>query len=178
MNRHHAVKLIALISLTTLPLGTMACSKGSSSPTEPAFLEDDATLTTAVTSASSASLVTAESKGRGSDDPAGDDNGGKKGGKNGKGGKGNKGGRDDQPRTGREFEGAVTSVGGSSLTLANGTRIVVNGQTQWSARGDLRTLSQVARSVDAGRPTRAEGRGTRQTDGSIVAQTLKVEVDD
>src|SRR6185436_9304135 len=135
MNRHHALKLIALISLTTLPLGTVACSKGSSSPTEPAFLEDDATLTTTTTSASSASLVTEESKSHGSDDPAGDDNGGKSG----KGGK--KGGKGNKPRAGKEFEGAVSSVGGSSLTLANGTRIVVNGQTQWSARGDLRSLN-------------------------------------
>ncbi len=178
MNRHHALKLIALLSVTILPLGTVACSQGSSSPTEPAFLDDDAVV---ATSASSVSSVAEESRSRGNDDPAGDDNGGKsgKGGKNGKGGKGGKGGQDDTPRAGgREFEGSVASVGQSSLTLANGTRVVINGQTQWSARGDLRSLNQVSRSVAAGRPTRAEGRGNRQADGSILALTLKVEVDD
>lgn len=181
--RHHSIKLIALLSMTILPLGTAACSKGSSSPTEPALLDDDAVV---ATSTSSASLVTEESKGRGrgrgSDDNGNDDNGrnnrGGKGGKGGKGGRGGNGGQDDTPRAGREFEGTVTSVGQGSLTLAGGTRIIVNGQTQWVARGDLHTLNQVSRAVDAGRPTRAEGRGNRQADGSIVALTLKVEVDD
>jgi hypothetical protein len=35
----------------------------------------------------------------------------------------------------------------------------------------------VAAALAAGKPTRAEARGTRQSDGSLLAQTLKVEVD-
>jgi hypothetical protein len=53
----------------------------------------------------------------------------------------------------------------------------VNGQTQWNRRGDLFTLQQVAAAVAAGKPTRAEARGTRQADGSLLAQTIKAEVD-
>ena len=36
----------------------------------------------------------------------------------------------------------------------------MNGQTQWDCRGDLFTLQQVADSLAAGKPTRAEARGT------------------
>jgi hypothetical protein len=174
MNRHSR-KLIALISFATLPLGTVACSNGSS-PTEPAFSEEEALVST---STSGTSLVTEESKGRGRG-RGGDDNGGdNRGGRNGRGGKGGRGGgQDDTPRAGQEFEGAVASVGGNSLTLVNGTRIVVNGQTQWIARGDLHSLDQVAGSVAANRPTRVEGRGTRQADGGFLAATIKAEVDD
>ncbi len=159
MKIHRSLKLIALISLVPLPLGTIACSHGSS-PTEPALSEEQAVVSTTTSGVVS---VTEESKGKG------------KG--RGRGGRG--GGQDDNtPRAGREFEGSVASVGGSSLILANGTRVVVNGQTQWSAQGDLRNLNQVSRSVAANRPTRAEGRGNRQADGAILALTLKVEVDD
>jgi len=174
MNRHSR-KLIALISFATLPLGTVACSNGSS-PTEPAFSDEEALVST---STDGVSLTVEESKGRGrgGDDNGGDNRGGKGGkGRGGRGGRG--GGQDDTPRAGQEFEGAVASVGGSSLRLANGTRIVVNGQTQWIARGDLHSLDQIAGSVAANRPTRVEGRGTRQADGSILALTLKAEVDD
>lgn len=176
MNRHH-LKLIALIAATTLPLGTVGCSNGSS-PTEPAFSDDQPVLS-ASASTSGLSSVTEESKGRGrgkgrrgrgGDDRAGDDNGRR----------GGRGGQDDDnnQRAGQEFEGTVASVGQNSITLTNGTRIVVNGQTQWIARGDLHTLNQVAGSVAANRPTRVEGRGTRQGNGNILALTLKAEVDD
>ena len=176
MNRHSR-KLIALLSFAALPLGTVACSNGSS-PTEPAFSDEEALVST---STGGTSLTVEESKGRGrgrgSDDNGGDNRGGR-GGKGGKGGRGGRGGgQDDTPRAGREFEGAVASVGGSSLTLTNGTRIVVNGQTQWIARGDLHSLDQIAGSVAANRPTRVEGRGNRQADGSILALTIKAEVD-
>ena len=187
MNRHHSVKVLALTSIMTLALGSVACS-GGSSPTEPA--DFDAPVLSTSTSAGSA--VTAESRGRGGDDDtAGDDNGGDnnrnkgkgkgrgRGGRNGGGnnGGGNGGGQDDNRRTGQEFEGSVASVGQNAVTLTNGTRIIVNGQTQWIARGDLHSLSSVARSVDAGRPTRVEGRGTRQGNGNFVAATIKAEVD-
>lgn len=190
MYRQHSLKVIALTSIMTLAFGSVGCS-GGSSPTEPA--DFDAPVLSASTSAGS--VVTAESKGRGrgGDDSAGDDNGGDnnrnkgkgrgRGGRNGGGngggnnGGGNGGGQDDNRRTGQEFEGSVASVNQNSVTLTNGTRIIVNGQTRWIARGDLHSLSQVARSVDAGRPTRVEGRGTRQGNGNFVAATIKAEVD-
>lgn len=181
MKTHRPLKLIALLSIATLPLGTVACSNGSS-PTEPAFSDDQPVLSA---STSSAASVTEESKGRGrgrggnGNNNGGDDNNNNRGGKGGKGGRGGRGGgQDDTPRTGQEFEGSVASVGQGSLTLTNGTRIVVNGQTQWIARGDLHSLNEIAGSVAANRPTRVEGRGTRQDNGSILALTLKAEVDD
>lgn len=176
---------ILTLSLSTLAFGAVGCSNGSS-PTEPAF--DDLSAPVAATS----SVVSdgdekrrggddnsnnRRRRGRGNggnggnDDPAGDDRGGRRGGR---------GGNDDNPRPAgtSEFEARVLSVSGSTLNLAGGTRVTVNGSTQWSARGDLFNLSQVSGSVAANRPVRAEGRGTRQADGSFIAQTLKVEVDD
>lgn len=190
MNRQHSLKVLALTSVMTLALGSVACS-GGSSPTEPA--DFDAPVLSASTSTSTGSAVTAESKGRGSDDTAGDDNGGDNNRQKGKGrgrGRGGRNGGDDNGGgnngggngggnrpAGQEFEGAVASVGQNAVTLANGTRIIVNGQTQWIARGDLHSLSEVARSVNAGRPTRVEGRGVRQGNGNFVAATIKAEVD-
>lgn len=163
---------LALASVLILPIATTACSQGSS-PTEPAF--DDEMLSA---SASSQSVVTEESKGRGrgGDDDRDDDN------NNRRRGRGGRGDRDDdnrpgnnQPRNGQEFEGAVASVGSSSVTLTSGLRVVVNGSTQWVGRGDLFSLSHVANSLSAGRNPRVEGRGTRQSDGSILANTIKAE---
>jgi hypothetical protein len=134
-------------------------------------------------------------RGRGADDAAGDDRGGRRGGRgrgaddaagDDRGGRGGGRGRgaDDgtpraprAPRAGQQFEGAVVAVTGQTLTLAGGTRVVVDGQTQWNARGDLFSLAQVERSVASGDPTRVEGRGTRQGGGTLVALTLKAEVD-
>jgi hypothetical protein len=193
---------VLTLSLSTLALGAVGCSN-SHSPTEPAF--DLETSKAAVSTVGDDSVAPSgddsavdKRRGRGGDDPAGDDRGGSGRGGDDRNGddrngdnRGRRGrGRDDRPanppnptnpqspRAGQEFEGSVVAVNGSSLTLAGGTRIVVNGQTQWNARGDLFNLSQTAGSVRAGRPTRAEGRGTRQADGSILALTLKVEVDD
>ena len=183
MARHRFFSRLTLLSLSALALGTVACS--GSSPTEPRFddLEQPSLATSSLTA------VTEESRGRGrggddanennrrgrgSDDRAGDDRG-----RRGRGNNNNNGNRpEDRPRAGLEFEAAVTAVNGQTLVLANGTRVLVNGQTQWSNRGDLFNLRQVAGSVASGDPVRAEGRGTRQADGSIVALTLKVEVDD
>jgi hypothetical protein len=170
---------VLTLSLSTLALGAVGCSNGQS-PTEPSIASLDAPV--AATSSSSVSSVSDESRGhgrggnddndnnrrnrrqrgRGADDPAGDDR------------------RDDrrQPNAGAEFEGAVVSVTGNTLLLSGGVRVTVNGATQWIARGDLFTLSQVSASVAAGKPTRVEGRGTRQADGTFVAQTIKAEVDD
>lgn len=178
---------LALASLLTLPLATTACSPGHS-PTEPAFDDTEA----AAVSSSTVSSVTDESRrgrgGRGgeddgatknNDDNKNDDKKNDDKGRRGRGNRGNNGGGNDDgqkaPRGGQEFEAAVASVNGNSLTLTNGVRIVVNGTTQWSGRGDLFTLDQVASSLSAGRHPRVEGRGTRQADGSILATTIKAE---
>ncbi len=182
MNR----KLSLLTLSALLALGAAGCSKGSS-PTEPAFdLEDSAVAASSVSEDSSLASVSEESRGRGRG--GNDDNSNANSGRRGRGGRGGRGGDDnnnnrpdDNPRparAGQEFEAAVTAVNGQTLVLANGTRVVVNGQTQWSNRGDLLSLSQVAGAVSANRPVRAEGRGTRQSDGTLLATTLKVEVDD
>jgi hypothetical protein len=175
---------LALASVLTLPLATTACSPGQS-PTEPAFDEETSPVSTS--SASSVSPAVDESRrgGRGgkNDDNNKNDDKGRRG--RGRGGddKGNDDrGNDDKggqraPRGGQEVEGAVASVGASSLTLTNGTRIVVDGSTQWSARGDLFSLSQVSGSLSAGRHPRVEARGTRQSDGSLLAATIKAEHD-
>lgn len=194
MNR----KLSLLTLSALLALGTVGCTKGSS-PTEPAAfdLEDSAVAASAVSDD--------KRRGRGGDDDNGNDDGnasGRRGrgqddgpgddrGQRGRRGRGGRGGDDNRPNNpnnpnnptnprpaGQEFEAAVTAVQGANLVLANGTRVIVNGQTQWSNRGDLFNLNQVSRAVAANRPVRAEGRGNRQGSGAILALTLKVEVDD
>lgn len=164
---------LALAAVLTLPLATAGCSQGSS-PTEPAFDDE-------LASASSLSSVTEESRGRGrgrGGDDGEDDNNNRRRGRGGRGDRGGRGGNDDDnrpARNGREFEGAVASVGAGSVTLASGLRIVVDGSTQWSGRGDLHSLSEIAGSLAAGNDPRVEGRGTRQGDGSILARTIKAE---
>jgi hypothetical protein len=181
---HIKLQTLALASILTLPLATTACSPGHS-PTEPAF--DDPVANTSAVSASSSTLSSATDesrRGRGgkddgttkNDDNKNDDKNNNKGNRGrGRGGNGGDDNGNKAPRGGQEFEAAVSSVGSSSLTLANGVRIVVNGSTQWSGRGDLFTLDQVAGSLAAGRHPRIEGRGTRQSDGSILATTIKAE---
>lgn len=185
MNR----KLSLLTLSALLALGAVGCSKGSS-PTEPAFdLEDSAAAASPVSDKrrggddngtdDNGGASNSGRRGRGQDDQPGDDRGqrGRRG--RGRGADDNRPNNPDNPRpAGQEFEAAVTAVNGQTLVLANGTRVVVNGQTQWSNRGDLLNLSQVAGAVSANRPVRAEGRGTRQSDGTFLATTLKVEVDD
>lgn len=174
MARFHFPYILTL-SLSTLALGAVGCSNGSS-PTEPAF--DNAPV--AVASSSAVSSITGEKRGGGVDPAnhdANDDNNNNRRGR----GRGQRGrGADDRPRpnAGAEFEGRVVSVSGNTLNLAGGVRVAVNSATQWSPRGDLSSLSQVAAAVAANRPTRVEGRGTRQADGTFLAQTIKAEVDD
>ena len=190
---------LALATVLVLPLVTAGCSKGSS-PTEPAFDDElaSASSLSVVTEESKGrggddddddkdndnSADDNDNNRRrggrgGNDDDRKDDNdNNRRRGRGGRGGNGNNGGNDDNnrpARNGREFEGAVTSVGSDSVTLAGGLRIVVNGGTQWSGRGDLFSLSQISNSLSAGRNPRVEGRGTRQGDGSILASTIKAE---
>jgi hypothetical protein len=173
------LQTLALASILTLPLATTACSPGHS-PTEPAF--DDPVANTSAVSASSSTLSSATDesrRGRGGKDDGTTKNDDKNNNKGNRGrGRGGNGGDDNgnkAPRGGQEFEAAVSSVGSGSLTLANGVRVVVNGTTQWSSRGDLFTLDQISGSLAAGRHPRVEGRGTRQADGSILATTIKAE---
>jgi hypothetical protein len=162
---------LALATLAILPLGTIGCSQGSHSPTELEPLTEASALSSA---SSNLSAVTAES--HGADDTGADDRGGNGQGKDDNGGKGGGGGKAPKaPKVGQEFAGAVRAVGAGSLTLANGVKVTVNAQTQWIARGDLFSLSQVSASLAAHRAPRVEGRGARQSDGSIAAASLKAE---
>ncbi|HEY3571495.1 MAG TPA: DUF5666 domain-containing protein [Thermoanaerobaculia bacterium] len=172
MIRYRLLSTLTLLSLSTL---AVACS-GGQSPTEPAFENPAATK----------SLAVSQDKRHGSDDPAGDDRGGQQrtGGADDPAGddhgnhQGGRNGRPQRPARAAQAEGAVASVdaGSGILVLAGGQRIAVNGQTQWNRRGDLVSLPQMAAAVTAGKPTRAEARGTRQADGSLLAQTIKAEV--
>ena len=194
MNRHRTLAFLAALPLAAATL--VGCSQGS--PTEPTLEAAPALAAPAPSSLvaagdESVTAATDESRGRGrgrggrggNDDNGnsgrrgGDDRNGNddRGGRNGGGGNG--GGRNDdgQPRTGLEFEGAVVAVNGQTITIAGGTRIVVTPATQWNARGDLFTLGAVAGSLASGDPTRVEGRGDRQADGTVLARTIKAEVD-
>lgn len=179
MKTRHTLSILSLAVLTAAGSG---CN--GSTPTEPVF--DEAMVVEQSTATTASSSVTDESTGKrhGADDPAGDDRGGQSGRRGGRG----RGGTAtpttpttptaQPPRQGQQFESAVTSVAGNTLALANGTRVTVDAQTQWNARGDLRSVAQVANAVRAGRPTRVEGRGTRQANGAFLATAIKAEVDD
>jgi hypothetical protein len=172
--------LLPLLSVTALSLLTAGCH--GRTPTEPGFDDEPAAV-----AASSSAVADTEGdsslKRHGADDPAGDDRGGR--------GRGTDDGTATAPGRGRgrsprqpqapvaagQFAGAVRAAAGSSLTLASGVRVTVDGRTQWNARGDLRSVAQIASAVAARRPTRVEGRGARQADGSILAASIKAEVD-
>jgi hypothetical protein len=79
-----------------------------------------------------------------------------------------------------EFDGRVTAVdpGAGMLRLGNGFTIRVDGATSWSSFGDLFNLDQTAAAVARGALVRAEGDGALQNDGTILASSIKVEVDD
>ncbi|HEX2643921.1 MAG TPA: DUF5666 domain-containing protein [Thermoanaerobaculia bacterium] len=173
---------LALASALILPLGTLACSEGQS-PTEPAFdLEAQAAPSSTLSSATGDSrrggrTTTADDNnnnrrgrgGRRNDDVGGDDDNQRQGGRN------------QRPRNpaaqGQEAEGTVARVDGGTLVLTSGQAIAVNAQTRWDARGDLLSLGEVANAVQAGQNPRAEARGTRQANGTILAQVIKAEVD-
>ena len=169
---------LALASALILPLGTLACSEGQS-PTEPSFdLEAQSAPSSTLSSATGDSrrggrTTTADDNnnrrgrgGRRNDDVGGDDNNQRRGGRN------------QRPAAqGQEVEGTVARVNGGTLVLTSGQSIAVNAQTRWDARGDLLSLGEVANAVQAGQNPRAEARGARQADGTILAQVIKAEVD-
>jgi hypothetical protein len=203
MNQHRPLLLLASLALATSVLG--ACSQGSSSPTEPSLSLDSAKSFAADSAGADASTATVagddvakrhgvddgngsggggnddgtlDQGGGNNDDPAGDDNDNHRQRRR---GRQNPGGDNPQqpraPRGGVEFAATVQSVTRSTITLVDGTRVLVNGQTQWNARGDLRTVDALASAVAANRAPRVEGRGTRQADGAILALTIKAEID-
>ncbi|HTG32251.1 MAG TPA: DUF5666 domain-containing protein [Thermoanaerobaculia bacterium] len=176
-------RILTLLSLSTLVVGAAGCSNGQS-PTEPASFDTPVAASAVAVSGDKrhgaddpAGDDRGGRQGRGNDDPAGDNRGGRGRGRGGNNGGNNGGNQQRPPRAGVEREGTVTSVAAGTLVLASGQRIVVNAQTQWDSRGDLLSLQQVAAAVNAGRPTRAEARGTVRADGALVAQTVKAEVD-
>jgi hypothetical protein len=191
--RHRTVALLAAVPIAAALL--TGCSRGAS-PTEPLVPSLESAAPTAAaqpvaepagSSADPAAFTLAARHGRGGG--SGDDNGGGRRGR----GRGGRGGRGDDdrpndpraqptprptpPRAGVEFEARVTAVAGNTLSLSNGTRVVIDGATVWSQRGDLFSLAAVAASVRSGDPTRVEGRGTRQADGAIRAASIKAETD-
>ena len=190
MNSHRLLQSLTLVSVTTLLLGAAGCSQGQS-PTEPSSLSAPAT------SKSRASSLDKSHGGRnGSDDPAGDDHGGaqgggtqapgtddpngdRHGGRNGGGNQGGQQGGHQHPPRGSELEGSVTAVDPAAglVTLASGKKIAVNAQTVFDRRGDLFTLAKLADAVAAGKHVRAEAHGTLQADGSLLATTIKAEID-
>jgi hypothetical protein len=86
---------------------------------------------------------------------------------------------DDGPNQGAEFEASVTAVdvAGGAVTLAGGRVVLVTASTVIDGDGDLLTLQAVSDAVAAGRPVRAEGRGTTEAAG-FVASRIEFEVDD
>ncbi len=172
-----------LLSLATL--AAVGCSQSGASPTEPAFLSDGSSVSSAnqVTGeshgpATNAAPQQAPSNGLTSNREAepGDDHGGGHGGGNGGGnGGGHHNGTDDNPQAGNQFRGAVSAINGNTITLASGAKVAVNAATVWSARGDLRTLAALRTSLNRNQHPRIEGRGTRRPNGSILAKTLKAE---
>jgi len=169
---HRTFAPLATLALLALTLVATGCSHGSS-PTEPAepAVSNLASSSSASSSVASSSLGT---KRHGADDPAGDDHGGQAG-RGADDPAGDRRGGQQRPARGAEFSGVVSSVDGQTLILASGLRVTVNAQTQWNARGDLKSLDRVATAVAAGKRTRVEGRGARQADGSLLAQTIKAE---
>lgn len=77
-----------------------------------------------------------------------------------------------------EFQGTVSGADpvAGTITLAGGTVVTVSGVT-FDATGDLYSVDAVVSAVAAGKPVRAEGRGTAQSSSAVTAESIKVEVD-
>jgi hypothetical protein len=78
-----------------------------------------------------------------------------------------------------EFEAVVASVDEPSqtLTLVDGTIVEIGTDTIWDVAGDITDFATLADLVQAGNEVKVEGEGTRQSDGSILATTIKAEVE-
>jgi hypothetical protein len=190
MAQRRLLQVLTLLSLSTLIVGVSGCSQGHG-PTEPESLSSSAAPKSLSASPGRSHGGSGRGgsddpagddhggQGNGADDPAGDDHGGRNGGHRGDGNGGGNHGQQQRPPRAGELEGAVATVdpAANTVTLASGKRIVVNGQTQFDRRGDLFSLSKLADAVAAGKRARAEGRGALQADGSLLAKTIKVEID-
>jgi hypothetical protein len=79
-----------------------------------------------------------------------------------------------------EFENVVASVDrlAQSLTLVDGTVVVIGDGTIWDEDGDILDFATLADLVDGGNEVKVEGEGARQSDGSILATTIKAEVEE
>lgn len=88
---------------------------------------------------------------------------------------------DDQPNGAVEFMGAVTAadLAARTVTLADGTEVIVESDDLIEAAGDLLTLEVVRDAVGAGASVRAEGDATVETTEPRVlrATSIKFEVD-
>jgi hypothetical protein len=81
-----------------------------------------------------------------------------------------------------EFQGAVTAAdpAAGTFTLAGGTIVRVNAETQIDPEGDLFSLDAVQAAVQSGAAVRAEGDATVESMGppaTLVALSVKWEVD-
>ncbi|MFQ5744467.1 MAG: DUF5666 domain-containing protein, partial [Acidobacteriota bacterium] len=77
-----------------------------------------------------------------------------------------------------EFEGRVASVDGQTLELIDGTMVVVDENTRFKLEGrdTLGSLAEIADALAAGDAVKAEGEGTLQPDGTILASKIKAKV--
>ncbi|MGH7545597.1 MAG: DUF5666 domain-containing protein, partial [Gemmatimonadota bacterium] len=81
-----------------------------------------------------------------------------------------------------EFQGAVTAAdpAAGTFTLAGGTLVRVNAETQIDPEGDLFSLDAVQAAVQSGAAVRAEGDATVESMGppaTLIALAVKWEVD-
>jgi hypothetical protein len=131
-----ALPIFALLLVASSYL-SIACSSGSSSPTEP--VADPITLDV---STSDDSAVGASS--------------------------------------GAEVDGAVTGVDAAAQTifLATGDRVVVEQKTIWDPLGDLFSFNQLMNAFNAGQNVRVEADGSFSQTGSVLASTIKAEIDE
>ena len=77
-----------------------------------------------------------------------------------------------------EFEDIVASVDRFTkrLTLVDLTAVVIGDETIWDEDGDITDFETLADLVDGGNEVKVEGEGSRQSDTSILAATIKAEV--
>ncbi len=78
-----------------------------------------------------------------------------------------------------EFEDVVASADelSQTLTLVNLTVVVIGAETVWDEDGDITDFETLADLVLGGNEVKVEGEGTRQSDTSILATTIKAEVE-